>query len=196
MDSIKPSKLLYAFSGLIFIVGIISFVVVLVTGIISSMNCINNRVVVPGTDTIELKEPGNYTIYFEYRSVVNGKVYDTSNINGLVCKLRDTETGEYVKLENSSSNSTYTVNGREGQSLFSFSINKAGIYEIDAVYESGEGEEAVLAIGKGFVLVLVRTILICFGIFFAAIGGSIVLFVYTFRKRNKAKKVYNFNVGY
>ncbi len=195
-NSIRQSKLLYAVSGVIFIIGIISFVVVLVTGILSSVSNLDNQVVVPGTRTIELNEPGNYNIYYEYISVVDGRVFETNNINGLVCKLKNTETGEHIILKNSTANATYSVNGREGQSLFSFTIDKAGIYEIDAAYESGEGEEAVLAIGKGFGLVLVRTILICFGIIFVAIGGSIVLFVYTFRKRSKANKVYNFDVGY
>lgn len=187
MDCVKPRKSLYAVSGLIFIVGIILFVIVLVTGIISSIDCINTQVVVPGTKKIELKEPGEYSIYFEYRSVIDGKIFDTSNINGLVCKLKNIETGEYVKLKNSSSNSSYSIKGREGRSIFNFTIDKAGIYEIDATYESGEGEEAVLAIGKGFGSTLVRTILVCFGILFLFISGSVILFVYTFntRKRNK-----------
>lgn len=187
MDSIKPSKSLYAVSGLIFIVGVILFVVVLMTGIISSIECINTQVVIPNSQNIELKEPGEYSIYFEHKSVIDGKIFDTSNINGLVCKLKNIETGEYVKLKNSSSNSSYSIKGREGRSIFNFTIDKAGIYEIDASYESGEGEEAVLAIGKGFGATLVRTILVCFGILFLFISGAIILFVYTLtnRKRNK-----------
>jgi hypothetical protein len=182
-DDIRPSKLLYAISGVIFIIGIISFVAVLVTGTLSSVNSIDNQVVVPCTRTIELKEPGDYNIYFEYKSVVDGRVFETSNINGLVCKLKNTETGEYIKLKNPTANSRYSVNGREGQSLFSFSIDKVGIYEIDASYESGEGEEAVLAVGKGFGMKLLSTIFICFAILFVTIAGAVILFVYTYKKR-------------
>ncbi len=182
-DGSIPSKLLYAVSGVIFIIGIVLFVVVLVTGTLSSVNSLDNQVLVPGTRTIELKEPGDYNIYFEYKSVVDGRVFETSTINGLVCKLKNTESGEYIKLENSIANSRYSVNGREGQSLFSFTIDKAGTYEIDASYESGEGEEAVLAIGKGFGMKLLSTIFICFAILFVTIAGAVILFVYTYKKR-------------
>ena len=182
-DSNRPSKLLYAISGVILIIGIISFVVVLVTGILSSVNSIDNQVVVPGKRTIELKEPGDYNIYFEYKSVIDGRVFETSTINGLVCKLKNTETGEYIKLKNSTSNSRYSVNGREGKSLFSFTIDNAGTYEIDASYESGDGEEAVLAISKGFGMKLLSSIFICFAILFVTIAGAVILFVYTYKRR-------------
>ncbi|QNU67018.1 hypothetical protein EHE19_000200 [Ruminiclostridium herbifermentans] len=182
-----PSKLLYAISGIIFVIGIISFVVVLVTGIISSVNSFDNQVVVPAKRNIEIIEPGDYNIYFEYRSVVDGRVFETSNINGLVCKLKNIDTGEYIRLENSKVNSSYSVNGREGRSLFRFTIDKAGTYELDASYESGEGEEAVLIIGRGLGMKLLSTFLICFAILFVTIAGSVILFVYTYRKRNLQK---------
>ncbi len=186
-NSNAPSKLMYVISGLIFIIGIISFVVVLVTGILSSVNSFDNQVLVPGTRNIELKEPGDYNIYFEYRSIVDGRVFETSNINGLVCKLKNIDSGEYIRLENSTVNSSYSVNGREGRSLFSFTIDKAGTYEIDASYESGDGEEAVLAIGKGFGVNLLSTIFICFAILFVTIAGAVILFVYTYKKRKLIK---------
>lgn len=185
-DNIRPSKLLYVVSIITFVIGIILFVVVLVTGITSSINSIDIQVVVPGTNTIELKESGNYNIYFEHKSTVAGKVFDTSNINGLVCKLKNTETGEYVKLENAST-SRYSINGREGQGLFKFTIDKSGLYEIDASYENGEGEQAVLAIGKGFGGNLARTIVLCFVILLGSISASIIIFVHTFNKRRKQK---------
>jgi uncharacterized membrane protein len=182
-DSNAPSKLMYVISGLIFVIGIISFVIVLVTGILSSVNSFDNQVIVPGTNSFQLKEPGDYNIYFEYRSVVDGRIFETSNINGLVCKLKNIDSGEYIRLENSKVNSTYSVNGREGRSLFSFSVDKAGTYEIDASYESGDGEEAVLVIGKGFGMKLISTIFICFAILFVSIAGAVILFVRTYKKR-------------
>ena len=182
-NSNAPSKLMYVISGLIFIIGIISFVIVLVTGMSSSVNRFGNQVVVPGTKIIQLEDPGDYEIYFEYRSIVDGRVFETININGLVCKLKNIDSGEYIRLENSKINSNYSVNGREGRSLFSFSVDKAGTYEIDASYESGEGEEAVLVIGKGLGMKLLSTIFKCFAILFVTIAGAVILFVYTYKKR-------------
>ncbi|PYG89032.1 hypothetical protein LY28_00852 [Ruminiclostridium sufflavum DSM 19573] len=184
-DNIKPGRFLYAVSGLLFVAGIILLTAVLMTGVNSSVDRINNKVVVPGAGVVELKEPGDYSIYFEHRSVLDGRTYNTDNINGLVCKLKNAETGEYINLENPTINSRYSVNGREGRSLFQFSIEKAGKYELDARYESGEGEEAVLAIGKGFGMSLLKTMLTGFGTLIITIGGAIVIFVVTLKKRGE-----------
>lgn len=189
-EVIKPSKIFYVVSGVILVIGIILFVIILISGIFSSVNKINNQVIVPGTKTIELKEAGKYSIFFEYRSVIDGKVFETNNISGLMCTLRNTETDEFIKLDNASVNSTYSVNGREGKSLFEFAINETGKYELKAWYETGDGEEAVLAIGKGFGMALVRTIVTSIGTLFVSFGVSFVIFIVTFIKRKKAKSVF------
>lgn len=189
-EVIKPSKIFYVVSGVILVIGIILFVIILISGISSSVDKINNQVIVPGTKTIELKETGKYSIYFEYRSVIDGKVFETNNISGLMCTLRNTETNEFIKLDNASVNSNYSVNGREGKSIFEFAINETGKYELKAWYETGDGQEAVLAIGKGFGIALVRTIVASIGTLFVSFGLSFVIFIVTFVKRKKAKSVF------
>lgn len=184
---IKPSKIFYGISGAILIIGIILFVIILISGIFSSVDKISNQVIVPGKKIVELKETGKYSIYFEYRSVIDGKVFETNNISGLMCSLKNTSTGEFIKLDNASVNSNYSVAGREGKSIFQFVINETGKYELKAWYEEGEGEEAVLAIGKGFGMVLVRTILLSIGILFVSFGIAITIFIVTLVKRKKAK---------
>ncbi|WP_010246206.1 hypothetical protein [Acetivibrio cellulolyticus] len=186
-EVIKPSKIFYVVSGVILVIGIILFVIILISGIFSSVDKINNQVIVPGTKIIELKETGKYSIYFEYRSVIDGKVFETNNISGLMCSLRNAETEELIKLDNSSVNSNYSVNGREGKRIFEFAINEPGKYELKAWYEEGEGEEAVLAIGKGFGMTLVRTIVVSLGTLFISFGASFAIFIITLVKRKKAK---------
>lgn len=187
-EVIKPGKVLYLISGAVFVIGIILFVVLLLTGITSTVNRLDTRVVVPGTNTIELKETGKYSIYFEYRSVLDEKVYETESIVGLMCSLKNTETGESVNLSNSIVNSNYSISGRQGKSIFDFDIDKPGKYEFKAWYKSERGEEAVLAIGKGFSGSLVRTILLCIGVLIISLGASITIFVVTLIRRNRAKK--------
>jgi hypothetical protein len=186
-EVIKPSKVFYGVSGVVLVIGIILFVIILITGIFSSVDKLNNRVVVPGTKIIDLKETGKYTIFFEYRSVIDGKVFETNEISGLICSLRNTETGQFIKLDNSSVSSNYSVAGREGKSIFEFVINDIGKYELKAWYETGKGEEAVLAIGKGFGTALVRTIALSIGALFVSFGASSAIFILTFIKRKKAK---------
>ena len=186
-EIIKPSKLFYGIAGGIFVIGIVLFVIVLVKGITSSVDRLNMRVLVPGTENLELDEKGNYTIYFEYRSVVDGKVVETRDINGLKCSLMNTDTAEYIELESTSSSSNYSVGGRKGYSVFEFSIDQPGEYELKAVYDTGKGEEAVLVIGKGFGSTLIKSILLCFVVLFVTLGTSISIFCFTLIKRRKAK---------
>ncbi len=186
-EVIKPSKIFYVVSGVILVIGIILFVIILISGIFSSVDKINNRVIVPGTKMVELKETGKYIIYFEYRSVIDGKVFETNNISGLMCSLRNTETGGFIKLDNPSLDSNYSFSAREGKSIFEFAINETGKYELKAWYKTGEGEEAVLAIGKGFGIELARTIILSIGTLFVSFGISIAIFIVTLVKRKKAK---------
>jgi hypothetical protein len=186
-EVIKPSKIFYGVSGVILVIGVILFVIILISGIFASVDTINNRFIVPGTKSIELKETGKYNIYFEYRSVIDGKIFETNNISGLMCSLRNTETDEFIKLNNSSVNSYYSAAGREGKSIFEFTINETGKYELKAWYETGSGEEAVLAIGKGFGMRLVGTVILSIGILFISFGAAITIFIVTLVKRKKAK---------
>jgi hypothetical protein len=180
---VKPSKIFYGVSVFAFIAGVVLFFVVLLFGILSSFNNVGHQVVVPGSGIIELDEAGNYNIFHEYRSIVDGKVYSSNSINGLVYALRNVKTGEFITLTNPESNMNYSINGREGRSIFEFNIDEPGRYEFEAWYETENGEEAVLAIGKGFGANLFVTIILCFGILFGSIVISILIFLITFFKR-------------
>ncbi len=188
-EVVKPSKIFYGISVLILLCGIIGFIVMLITGINYIMESISNRVIIPGISEIELEEEGKYSIYFEYESTIDGKRFETVNINGLICSLKNKRTGEFITLNNASVRSNYSMAGRAGYSIFDFIIKEAGEYELQATYESGEGEEAVLAIGKGFGMTLVRTILLSLGVLFACTGTAIIMFVVTLLRRKKGSKI-------
>lgn len=184
---VKPSKFFYGIAGGVLVVGIVLFVIILVKGITSSVDRLNMRVLVPCSELLELNEKGDYTIYFEYRSVVDGKMVETRDINGLKCSLMNTNTAEYIELKSTSNSSNYSLGGRKGYSVFEFSIDQPGEYEFEAIYENRDGEEAVLAIGKGFGSALIKTILLCIATLFVSLGTSISIFCITLAKRRKAK---------
>jgi len=185
IGSVKPSRILYVVSAFIFLCGIILFAYLLTTGINSSISSINTKVIVPGTETIEFVETGKYTIYLEQSSDLGGKIYETNDINGLKLSLRNIETGEEVKLINTVFESSYNLGSRKGKSIFNFEVEKTGKYEIKGWYESDKDEKVVIAIGKGFIASLVRTILLCILTFFASTGVSAIIFIYTFNKRRR-----------
>jgi hypothetical protein len=123
----------------------------------SEMNLDNlTQVVVPGSEDITFAESGAYAVYYEYRSVVDGVVYNNSETPpALACSLTSKATGadvgiapDYVKTN------TYSTKDRErvGVLIRSITIDEPGIYTFSCRYEDGrEQPELVLAIGPNFV---------------------------------------------
>lgn len=182
----RPRKWWYVISVLIFIIGISAFVLWLVNGLSGITNG-SQQFVVPGKSEIFLSEPGKYEIFYEYRSVVNGKVYLTEeNLSGLQCTLKDRSTDQFISMENPSINSNYSLGGRAGISVLEFTVKKAGIYDLSAQYSSGkEGQEVVLAIGKGIGGKISGVIIVGIAIFILTIALSIIVFVVTFLMRRR-----------
>ena len=90
------------------------------------------QVVVPGSKDITFAESGAYAVYHEYRSVVDGAVYASSETPpALVCSLTSKTTGadigvvpDYVKTN------TYSSKDRErvGVLIRSITIDEPGAY--------------------------------------------------------------------
>lgn len=182
----NPRRKLYFVSLAVLLLGIVLFFIVLIQGVYSTLNALDTRVIVPGTSIIELEEAGKYSIFWEYDSVIDGKLFQTDSINGLKCTLMKVNTGELITLESPSVNASYSVSGREGQNIYEFNIAETGKYELKAWYENGEGEETVLAIGKGFGMAIVRTVLISVIILFVTVGTFISIFIIAFRRKEES----------
>ena len=114
------------------------------------------QVVVPGSKDITFAESGAYAVYYEYRSVVDGAVYASSETPpALACTLTSKSTGanigvvpDYVETN------TYSTKDRErvGVLIQSITIDDPGSYTFSCRYEDGKSEpEIVLAVGPNFV---------------------------------------------
>jgi hypothetical protein len=114
------------------------------------------QVVVPGSRDITFAESGAYAVYYEYRSVVDGAVYASSETPpALACTLTSKSTGanigvvpDYVETN------TYSTKDRErvGVLIRSITIDEPGSYTFSCRYEDGRSEpEIVLAVGPNFV---------------------------------------------
>jgi len=187
-QNIKPSRWYYALAVIVFIIGSALFAWLLFKNL-SGLTDRLMQVIVPGTAVITLNEPGKYTIFYEYQSVVGNRVYSTGqNLSGLECALISKATGSPVPLSRSSTNSTYSVGGRSGVSVLDFTVKEPGTYEFSAWYSEGqEGPQIVLAIGHGFTGKLLKIILGGLAILFVSIAIGVVIAVVTFSKRRKAK---------
>jgi len=148
------------------------------------------QVVVPGTHEIYLAKPGKYTVFYEYQSVIDNRIYATGeSLSGMLAKLKSKEDSREVILSKPFGMSTYEAGGRAGVSVLEFEIEEPGTYIFAADYHSGvSGPEIVFAIGQ---FKIWGTILGGLGIFFGSlfIGGGII--VRTFLKRRESSKQVN-----
>jgi len=160
----RPSGWIYAVAALIPLLGCLIAMAVayqwfpgLPGTFESKMNLDNlTQVVVPGSKDITFAESGAYAVYYEYRSVVDGAVYASSETPpALACTLTSKSTGanigvvpDYVETN------TYSTKDRErvGVLIQSITIDDPGSYTFSCRYEDGKSEpEIVLAVGPNFV---------------------------------------------
>lgn len=186
---VRQKYILGSVLGIIGIIGFILFVVFLFKQIKEQAPKI--QVVVPGMHEIELSEPGQYTIFYEYRSVIDSKVYMTGEAlpAEILVTFYEKAGAQKVALQQPSMNNTYKMGGRAGISLLEFNIDDPGAYIINARYAGDvEKPDIVLAIGQ---FKLFGVIFGALGIFFVsliiAVTGCIIILV-AYLKSRKIKK--------
>lgn len=183
---LKRHRYLYALSAIPFIAGLAICALLgmrVWRGLVAFDNSLL-RVVVPGEEIISLPAVGDYTIFHEYKSIVDDIVYSSSedSVSGMRCALKGASADEGIPLRSASSKSNYSFGSREGTSLYGFRLAKPGEYRLRCDFPSGghEGPRTVLAIGQGFGKEIFQTIFFIFGIIlifivsFGATAGAIV----------------------
>ncbi len=179
----SPGRWLYLLSLIIFFVGV---VIAIILGVLSVRHFTNLthsfvRVIAPGTTTVQLTKTGTYTIFYEYKSQVDGQNFSTGETPpNLLVSIKSVETGSAVDIHSSSSSSSYSIGSRSGVAVLNFNIDNPGAYEVTTRYSGGStGQEVVLAIGHGFAQDLVGGIATIFGSVGIFCGATIVAIVLT-----------------
>jgi hypothetical protein len=154
------------------------------------------RAVVPGSGDITLSQAGKYTVFYEYRSMVDNRIYSTGEeIPGIQVNLVSKDTGAEIPLSAASVNTTYTIGGRSGIALFDFGIDQPGVYELSASYPASvQGQqrpEIILAVFHGSSLEelfgsIMGTVGGVLAIAFVPFAVGIAIIVITFLKRRRA----------
>lgn len=180
-----PGRWWYVVAGLIAAAAVavtIYFVIHRVSGLTDRLV----QVVVPGQASLTLNETGSYTIFHEYQSVVDGKVYSTGSVSDLRVTVAGPD-GRRVSLTSPSGTSRYSIAGRAGSSIFAFEAAQPGVYRLAASYEDGRREpRTVLTVGTGFLAGIFMTVLITLAIMFAGIGSAVAIAIIVFLARRRA----------
>ena len=91
---ITPAKRWYWLGSIAIAAGVIAGTIVAVNGIVSAVRQVDHfaRIVVPGKAELSFARAGKYTIYYEYRSEVDGQAFDTDHDvpTGLKVTITDT----------------------------------------------------------------------------------------------------------
>jgi len=147
--------------------------------------------IIPGMATIEFDEPGNYTIFHEYRSTVGERQFNSdADIQDFNFRLTNLKSGREIVLKHSRTNASYEFENRDGYTVFDFEINNPGDYLFEAWYPgSSNEEETVVAIGKGFMKSLMITIIGSIAIFIIGWAAGTAIIVITLARRKKNKKM-------
>ena len=143
--------------------------------------------VAPGGANLFLKEPGEYTIFYENNSYLDGKFYSTGEqMSGLEILVKERSTGIDLATYPAKSSFTYSLGNRSGRSIMAFTTPRAGIYQVNASYSGRAGPRIVLAIGKGIVEGIFSSIIISLAALFGSIVIAAVITFVTYRRRKRA----------
>jgi hypothetical protein len=146
------------------------------------------RVVVPGDDVLTLDEPGNYTIYHEPESVVDGQLYSAENITGLRVTVMGGD-GKPVAVTAPAISSSYTIGGHSGKAVWGFQIATPGSYHLSALYPAGRtGPQTVLAIGRDVLWGIFRSIFGAIGSVMAGFAAALALVLTTYFRRQRIQR--------
>lgn len=183
----KNYKWFYIIGIIVLLIGIIISIIFLKDGL-KSIETSLKRVVAPTDTYIYFDEAGDYTIYYEYRSVVDDKLYSTDqSISGLYCQLKS-PSGKEIDLQSVTANSHYNYSSYEGSSVLEFTIDEPGKYEFSAWYYKETGPEIVLAIGKGFFKKIIRIIIKFIAIALISLIMAAILIIMGYKKKKKFDK--------
>lgn len=193
-EPITPGTGWYWLAGVIGLVGIVLGITIAVRTAVGWADRIDDfqRVDVPGSGTVVLEEPGDYTIYYEF----------ALGEDALDVRAEQTEVtlvapdGSEVALDEYDSRVTYETGDHGGEALFSFTADEAGEYEVtaegarDDILDDGplQGEVAVgRGLGRGIVAGVLGALAVGLGGVLVGTVMAIVVGVTRSRERQRRR---------
>jgi hypothetical protein len=183
-EPLRPAGWWYGVSAGVGVLGVVVAGVVGVRGISALSDRVDgfDRALIPGAATVEIEDPGDYTIYHEYPGA------DDDSERGIIdvafeATLTDPDGGE-VELEPYDAHITYSFGDHQGVAMYSFTAPEAGNYEL--VTTGGPGNAAVgRGIGRGIVASVLLAVGIGLGTILAAVIMAVVVAIQRGRDRRR-----------
>ena len=186
---VSSNRWYYGLAVLVVVIGFSIFAWSLFSGITGLTSGLI-QVVAPGASDVNLKEAGEYTIFYENQSYVDGRVFYTSDrIPGLQIEVVEKSTGKKLSTYSPPASLTYSMGGRSGKAILAFQVKSPGIYQLRASYPSGhDGQQVVLAVGHGFMDRILSTVMISLAAFFGSLIIAAAMVITIYKKRHQAQE--------
>lgn len=140
----------------------------------------------PGRHTVELKKPGSYLVWNDYRTVFQGRSYDESKHlpTGARISVTDRTSGRELPV-GSQSGATSTSGSTESVAVAQFSITQPGAYEIVV---QGGFPPRVMSVGRNLIFQLAGGLFGAFALVFAGYSAALGIAGWAFLKREEAAR--------
>jgi hypothetical protein len=189
-NTIKPSRWFYVIPLVLLLgaAGAGSFLFVNIMGMQNRLE----RGIIPGEVELTISEPGSYTVFYEFQSLLDNKSYSTGeNLPDLEYQLQSLTDGTQITLKPTGSRKTsYSSSNRSGFSVFQFDIQTPGVYKFSGQYpEKGYGEKLVFAIGQKVPFgKLIGGVALTFLLGFSGVGIFIGILVIRFSSKRRLSR--------
>ena len=186
---VRPSWWYASIGVALALAGVGLFAYFLVHGIFHLTDSLT-QVVVPGQAQLSLNPPGTYTIFLEEQSVVDGRIYSTTeSVDGLKCTVASQSENQQIPLRRPGMSVTYNVHGRSGRSVLAFPVKVAGQYTLFCNYPlETRGPQTVVAVGAGVGEKLTQTVLWSLVSMFGGMGSGALVIALIIMKRRAAEE--------
>jgi hypothetical protein len=104
------------------------------------------RVVMPGEHTLTLDEPGQYEVYYERRSEIDGRSFETAKQPPPLKLSVQRQGGDAIKVEPAKELGVYDRGKYQGTGVWRFSIEHAGQYVLTGTYEADARRTPTIAL--------------------------------------------------
>jgi hypothetical protein len=191
---IRPSAAWYWIGGVLIALGVIGFFVVLSIWFLRTSDAVDKfaRVIVPpgGAEAdLQFKKPGEYTLYYEYRSEVDGQRVNNPNHDPptqLAVTITD-QNGTNIPVKPYTSDFSVSVNDKLGPAFGKINIPAPGTYTMKVT--SAATAPFVVAIGKGVLQSIWPWWLLgALALFVIGVGLGLFAIISTAVKRGRRKR--------
>lgn len=185
---IHPSRWYYGLGALVFFVGTAVCALIAITQFYRYFEE-PKQIVIPGEKVLSFEKKGRYTLYYEYLSVVDGRVFDTGkSFIDIDPMLSHTESGVEVPFSRARITFNRYIFGeyRDAIALLNFRIDTTGDYYFHADFiNKDEPPEVVLSVAPDYIFIALRTAAITIPIGLMTLIASVMVVTITYFRRRE-----------